>query len=635
MTDDRLDTKIRGLMIEIVDSTPTAPTWESIAADLAHGASTSTAEGADAPRTAAGRTGVATIPGVDPDTSPNPVVRPGARTADPTDGDVRGLPAYTPRPDDPHRNRWRPLVIILGFLGALGGGTFAYTSLTQDDGAASPEAAVERFVDALTGADVIGALESLPPSERTPVVDLARDAARESERIGLTRDLELGDVSGFELTVTELSLRPEPLGEGVVAVHLDGTLTARGIGADLPLGDAVLDAIGGATGLGDFAASVADLEGMWADEDVFVVALHEGDGWHVSAWYTVAEYLRRAEGAPLPAFGAGPVAPVGATSPEAAVREMMESFSAGDIEGFVSMLEPREARVLYDYLPVFDLGGIDESTRSDLETNEFHHVIELITEITDLTVDVTGSGSQRVAAVVGYEMVQTSSDDSMGSTVVSFDGDCVRSQQEFRFDDQSEPERHDSTSCRADALAQGYTPAQWDLMVRQEYLVVELDGRWFVRPAASVAHALIAGLDALSSAEQVVEDGGAFRLFSQFWSVVPTPGGGMLVQTGRASTAEAFAAMGTMVGPDGEALQYRGRDIVHWGYDQDGDGNLACWIALMPDGAAIDVDCDDPEVATLLLGMAPTDTEVLPPDGSPAPGSGIEIEPPMEDPTGP
>ena len=83
-----------------------------------------------------------------------------------------------------------------------------------------------------------------------------------------------------------------------------------------------------------------------------LVTIKDGDGWHVSLWYSVAEAARKDAGKPAPEFGQG-VEAKGADSPEAAVEELFASMGTLDVRRMIELTPPDEMAALHDYAPLF------------------------------------------------------------------------------------------------------------------------------------------------------------------------------------------------------------------------------------------------------------------------------------------
>jgi hypothetical protein len=494
MTDDRLDTRIRGLVVELVDTTPPPPPWESIQARLSGSTETDTAPAGTAP--------IDTEPGDTrlrsdaPGAIPEPLTEPDDR-----------LPTYIGA-EESRKPRWRPIAGAVGAVGVLVGGTFAYSNLVTDDGAPTPEAAVEQFIEAVADEDVIGALESLPPSERELLADAFADLSTEAERLGFTQGLDLGDVGGFDIEIDGLTLRTEQLAQGVAAVHVDGTLTSSSTGAELPLGEAIRDTLLDADTLASFDQTVDSMDQVFADQDVFVVAIEEDGGWHASAWYTIAEYIRRNADEPLPHFGATSIAPVGAASPEEAVRALVEGVPEYDWNRVFGVALPGESRVLYDYGPLV-VAAAGESPWDQIDIT-----------VDSIDLDVEGDGPIRTVAIRGYDYSSsTTVEGGVQTDRVRFDGQCFETSFTSPYADPPGSTQI-NRSCRDEEIASGDTTAtEWDLNTTARLVVVQQDGRWFISPVRSVAASVLASARQIpdaASARQLLEDTDGNALFSLF-----------------------------------------------------------------------------------------------------------------------
>src|SRR5205085_4886321 len=84
----------------------------------------------------------------------------------------------------------------------------------------------------------------------------------------------------------------------------------------------------------------------------FLVAINNGDGWYLSAAFTIAEQARESSGAPAPDPSAA-VQPRGAESPEAAVRQLLDDVGALNLEHMIGDLPPDEMAALDLYAPLF------------------------------------------------------------------------------------------------------------------------------------------------------------------------------------------------------------------------------------------------------------------------------------------
>lgn len=462
MTEDRHDARIRDLVAELAASAPPAPAFRRIAdrlSDRNRGSHMSTPSDA-------------TIPDAD--------------------GTADGERAYVS--DRPQRSKpWRLMAALVAFSLATAGGAFAYGALSEDDGASTPEKAVEHFVEAFADSDVSGMLEALAPSERVILRESLESLNSQAGRLGLTKDLDLGDVSGAAIEVTGLELTATGLGEDVAAVNVEGTVRSTATAAELPLGDVARDLLVDVLPEDGYQGVADAIDNGINRQELQIVTLREGDGWHVSVWYTLAEYLRRDMGLDVPNFGNSPITPRGAESPEAALRSLL---AAGpDFAKAVALATPEESRVLYDYVPVLEA---DDSVyeRTDFQVHRLDTHVEgdgdrRIVHIDAFDIEWTETYTYAMERDVGSEAEET----QVSTSRRSFDGDCFSSN--YSYKDGSGTELGDpqtDKTCRKDALADGVTALEWDLVTTTQLTVERHDGRWFVSPVRSLVGAGVANL---------------------------------------------------------------------------------------------------------------------------------------------
>ena len=437
MTDAELDRKLRAMSMELAESSPIAPTFEELHE----------------------RAGVVV---------------------------TRVEVMFDQRPDDnPRRPRfWQKTMGVLGLGVAVGGGAFALAALTEDDGATTPQAAVEEFIEAVAAEDVIGVGETLVPSERDLVLDHLDPILAELQRLDVAdADADARDVSGLDFTadLDSLRIQESPLTDAVTRVRiLDGAL---GLDADLdglPVGSAVRDSEGPLENP-DPVDLLVDVFGGQAD----VVTVKGSDGWHVSVFYTLAEYLRAAEGLPSAGLGERPV-PIGAESPEALIAAVIDRTVAGDFARLLTLADPVEAAVLYDYWPVFAPEWAD-STASALADGPWADVRSYETA-------VTGDGSERVVSLTAWDYAYgfgTTADDGSRS---SFDGACFATTYGSGSDglDAGDERFPAAEGCLGEPIefdGEMVMPLRSGLA---EISVVERDGRWYVRPGATLIESWLA-----------------------------------------------------------------------------------------------------------------------------------------------
>ena len=403
-------------------------------------------------------------------------------------------------PPAPRRPRWRgerAIAALVGVLLVAGGTAFAVTQL-GGSGPASPEAAVDELLAAASDEDVLGMLAALDPYERDAMVEPITRLFEELERLEVVEGLDLRAISGLDISFEDVTYRVEPVRDGLARVHLTGgTVTTGVVAEELPIGDFVADT------LERFDVDISDVSesdtSPVVDDDVFIVARESADGWRVSIGYTIAEYARLDAG--LLVDGLTPVTPIGADSPEEAVRGLAEAAAALDVEGVIARLSPRELGPLQEYAGLFlaDVQAAVDDADDDVEI-----------ELRDLALDPRGSGDRATVLVSGFDLSVTSD----GSTLdVQFEDGCVTLTGDLEpYGDEMFPGMGDGPLCPDDVGAM-YSEMFTDLDLEgiEEQLevlqtigqpevgitTVRVDGRWYVAPVSMGFDALVALLEVI------------------------------------------------------------------------------------------------------------------------------------------
>ncbi len=359
--------------------------------------------------------------------------------------------------------------LIAAAIAVAGGGAFAVSrALSEPAGAQSPEEAVTEMFAAVENEDVIGLTEMMLPSERESMVEPMIDLFAELERLELL-DADYDPAAaaeaaeGLDFTVTGLDFTTTSLGEGVARADITaGVVTVTGDIDDIPFGDRADRELGPDVLSETINEEIVD----FSDEtDAEFVIVEEDGSWYVSFWYTVAEAARTQAGEPVPSFGAG-VVPVGADSPEGAVRLMLEEAVDLDAEGVISSLDPSEFRALYDYAPLFldDADAGVAELRQQLAENDVSWSLDRV----DLS-----SGESRGRTVVQINGFAFSATGDGQSVSADFDGDCITIIVDQQIDETCIDEQMNGLEL---------PPAYADFV--EEYTsgitVVERDGRWYV-----------------------------------------------------------------------------------------------------------------------------------------------------------
>jgi hypothetical protein len=471
----------------------------------------------------------------------------------------------------PGGNRRKFIPLAIGTVVVLAAGTFAFTQISgSDGGAGSPEEALDGFMSALADEDVIGMLDSFTPGERDALRNLTESTSDELGRLGVVGEtFELEGVPGIDIALSDDAefevveeVVPDQLAlvapnAGEMTVTFDPDALEDGL-----VGDTLRDLIERSGGDVDLADSIEEEEievdladlaeeaGGPAGAPAGFAAIDEGDGWHLSLGYTIAENARQSElalaeelGDDVGALDDAPdiddpaIAPEGAETPEDAVIELIEAAGALDAERAIALLDPEELGVLQVYSQYF----LDEIRSAadgvDVPSGGFVDVTELEADVTD-----AGNGGQRVTPTAISADVDAG-DDGGGS--LTLEGDCVT------FDGEFDGESVEEEFCTGDEdifdstfgvegadveVPEELVEAQEELADRLQdvqvgIVTVERDGQHFISPVRTLNDVLV-GLSSIFEADDFEEGAliddiasGFGELFSEadFGGVVDEP----------------------------------------------------------------------------------------------------------------
>jgi len=413
---------------------------------------------------------------------------------------VEAVSAEPPRPG----SRFGRVAATLVAAAMVGGGAFlAFGAGTAQDGADSPEEAFRQAVAAVEAGDLVALAAVMEPGERDTVFDAGFSFLDEMARLGvLADDFDAAALEGFAVSLSDVRLTVERPRDDLARIHLDGAELAVAVDvAALPLGRRVLDR------LDDEQRAFAERRVEVVDGfDQPVVAVRRDGRWFLSLWYTAAENIRLALGAPLPAPGTAP-APIGADTPEGAARRFLEEAVRLDPARMIGMFDPVEAAALYDYSPLFlddaSVAANDfleaaegEGWSWGFEELEFRAEVddELATVFLDRMRFVASGESGSLSLVVGPDRVGvdvTTIDEFWGeetSWAIDVADGCVRG----AVTSGSGIESFDS--CEGGEGLPALTGFDW-----QDSGVVarRVDGRWYLSPVRTGLAALVRALEAV------------------------------------------------------------------------------------------------------------------------------------------
>lgn len=386
-----------------------------------------------------------------------------------TDLEAVALPAYV-RPDGP-RGRALAQGLAIAIVLTLVTGLVGLVAIRSgEEGASSPEDAVRRLVTAAEGADVIGALDVVEPAERDVLRQPLVDGFDQLKRIGvLSSTASLGGISGVKVRIVGLQLAPEQVGAGVTNVRVTGgTVTSSVDTAALPVGSLLRQTVQATTGTALPAKVTTSTESL-AGADTVLTTVRRDGRWYVSIFYTAAEAARRDSGRAAPDFGKG-VPARGASSPEGAVRAVVDAAVGLDVRRLIELTPPGEAAALHDYAPLF----LPQAEKAATEARASGPKVT----VSDLKLSTTRKGSRAVVAVDGFAATVV---DGTTHGTVSYDGTCLTTS---GFGSVQAP------PCQRSAVP--------SMLPKQLHIAtVEEGGDWYVSPTATVLGAVVDGLRAI------------------------------------------------------------------------------------------------------------------------------------------
>jgi hypothetical protein len=376
-------------------------------------------------------------------------------------------------------------VLVVGIVVASAVGVLAFTT---DDGAETPEEATRVMLEAVRRNDLVGIVELLPPGERRALRDPVAQLAEHLQTLHLVGRLDPSRVPGLAFTFDDLQMRTTELGDDVRAVDVNGgRMRAEWKGGGQPLTDHARQILAREWGI-TIDPVDASYNRDFGRENLRLVTVKEGGGWHVSLAYSVAEAVRADQHKPAPGMGDGPPA-IGADVPEEAVTDLVRAYADGDPERLVTLLYPEETRALYDYAPVFLRDAREAARRAD--TDKLYDV-----QLNKIETAVEGTGSQRRVRVTGLDVDIR---DELHKQHLWWADGCFHTDQRINDDDQPYAK---SDSCSRDRPRPGDATAPRDNPISSlavfgggadlpTFTVIERNGRWFVSPVHTVADSLV------------------------------------------------------------------------------------------------------------------------------------------------
>lgn len=370
---------------------------------------------------------------------------------------------------------------------------------TADGGAESPQQAVQAAFASFETGDSLSLLENLDPAEAQPIMDASSDGIDELKRLGVLNQSASASASGASIKTEGITF--DPAGQRTINDHLQvvaitgGKITLNGVNpADLPFSDKVKAALAKAKielpSSGPRTYDIADLVKK-AGEPIQVVTVKRGDKWYTSIFYTLAEnwYLNQSKSdADLKAADLQTaITPIGGSSPEDAVRQLVDKSLAGDYEGVIGMLPPEEMGVMYDYGKRF-LAESSPSTPTDVPT---------IKDLQFNTADVTGGKK------VSLKSIELEMEGKTFGLAIDTEADSVTVTQDGQSRVMNLDELLQGTMGGSSSLDR--MPAQVKDIIKRVFgkvlelglVTTEVGGKWYVSPLRSYSGVIITLLQGL------------------------------------------------------------------------------------------------------------------------------------------
>lgn len=372
---------------------------------------------------------------------------------------------------------------LVGLLG-LGGAFAARNAFSGPAGPASPDEAVTEFFAALDAEDFVGLAAVVHPGERESIAEPLFAVLDHGKRLEIvSADIDPAAAGFLDIAVDGLTYSVETTGPGLRYVTTTGGTISAPTSPEVPPGP-LWDAFDLEPPAPDLTRIDTDLEA-----EPMKMAVVELDGsWYVSLWYSAAEQARREAGLAFPGLGTGPQ-PVGASTPDAVLEDLVRAAFDLEAERMLTLLDPEEAAALYDYAPLY-LDRIQEGL-DDLDAYAELGDIEWTVESVDFSASEV-NGRQVISfasievsfAIAEGDLTDTPVSGSVriadGCLVTSVDGEIDNS---CDVDDGLETEMRrigDEVISVLDLSATTVDAFERLAGVDTGLTVVERDGRWYL-----------------------------------------------------------------------------------------------------------------------------------------------------------
>jgi hypothetical protein len=260
--------------------------------------------------------------------------------------------------ETPKKGKGKLVAALASVTVLVAAGSFAFVHFNGDQnsgGAASPEAAVRGFVDALNKSDVIGALDMMLPGESQTLAQPLKDITSQLQRLEvLDKTATLSKIGGIDIKIDLTSVKSTIVnaaagGDNDIAdVAIAGTASLSVDGSKVPIGKLLTD--NGVT-VSSFDQPSTKFDSKDA-KGATIATVRKGDRWFVSLFYSIAESARKQAKQAVPTQAAA-IRPLGGDSPEKAMDTFLAAASSVDLKGLIAAMNPQEGEALQRYAPLF------------------------------------------------------------------------------------------------------------------------------------------------------------------------------------------------------------------------------------------------------------------------------------------
>ncbi len=389
-------------------------------------------------------------------------------------------------------------IVALALAGVAGALVIAGRS------SSTPESTVRDLFTALDNEDLIGVGQVLDPTERELAVDTLTKSWEELKRLQvIDPGAELTSPDWLDLQFSDMEFNVENLDGDLAWVEFSGTSNISADPSRFPFGSFVDRAVSRLNpDAGDWRQSLEPPTPSSGDFEGGLAVIRRDGRWRVSISYTIAERLRRDAGLDLPPADRALVA-TGADSPDGVVQALVRAANDIDPVAAIRLVDPSESSAALRYAPLY-VDGLESAAadaRRGLADLGVTYSIAVDSEIFER------DGRTYVSVLPSLLELSVEGE---GSVTVRRTDECLRVETSGSFADPSIPPDVCLEDLIADSGGFGLTPFMGGIGLlpevdspllsngpRRGLEVVEVDGRWYLRPLHTVTDSWLENLKSL------------------------------------------------------------------------------------------------------------------------------------------